>query len=45
VGLGAPKQEYWMHNMVGRLRSAILIGVGAAFPFAAGELHRPPLLM
>ena len=42
VGLGAPKQEKWMRDMIDRIDSAILIGVGAAFPFAAGVVRRPP---
>lgn len=42
VGLGAPKQEFWMRDMMERIDSSILIGVGAAFLFAAGKVHRPP---
>ena len=42
VGLSAPKQEIWMKDMVGRIRSSVLVGVGAAFPYMAGELKRPP---
>jgi N-acetylglucosaminyldiphosphoundecaprenol N-acetyl-beta-D-mannosaminyltransferase len=32
VGLGTPKQEYWMHRMAA-VSSATYIGVGAAFDF------------
>jgi N-acetylglucosaminyldiphosphoundecaprenol N-acetyl-beta-D-mannosaminyltransferase len=42
VGLGAPKQEYWMADNWEQLRPAILMGVGAAFDFHAGTLARAP---
>ena len=43
VGLGAPKQEYWMAKYWDRLRPAILLGVGAAFDFHAGTKPRAPI--
>ena len=42
VGLGAPKQEYWMGEQWKHLRPAILMGVGAAFDFHAGKVKRAP---
>lgn len=42
VGLGAPKQEYWMAEHWQRLRPAIVLGVGAAFDFSAGQIDRAP---
>ncbi len=45
VGLGAPKQELWMKKHASQLDSAVLLGVGAAFDFHAGSLHRAPLIM
>lgn len=42
VGLGAPKQEYWMADQWERLQPAILMGVGAAFDFHAGKIARAP---
>jgi N-acetylglucosaminyldiphosphoundecaprenol N-acetyl-beta-D-mannosaminyltransferase len=42
VGLGAPKQEYWMSRNWKKLRPAILMGVGAAFDFHAGTKKRAP---
>lgn len=42
VGLGAPKQEYWMADHWRELKPAILMGVGAAFDFHAGQLVRAP---
>ncbi|RME56144.1 glycosyltransferase [Candidatus Parcubacteria bacterium] len=44
VGLGCPKQEYWMYAYSPYL-SAQLVGVGAAFDFIAGTLKRAPLWM
>lgn len=45
VGLGAPKQEYWIAENWQQLRPAILMGVGAAFNFHANEKKRAPVWM
>jgi N-acetylglucosaminyldiphosphoundecaprenol N-acetyl-beta-D-mannosaminyltransferase len=42
VGLGAPKQEKWMANHVGRIRAAAMFGVGAAFDFHSGAVPWAP---
>lgn len=44
VGLGCPKQEFWM-SVYSPYIPAILIGVGAAFDFFAGTLSRAPFWM
>ena len=44
VGLGCPKQEFWMHAYSKEL-NAVLIGVGAAFEFLAGTKRRAPVWM
>lgn len=41
VGLGAPKQEIWMNRHKGRIQ-ALMIGVGAAFDYEAGNIKRAP---
>jgi exopolysaccharide biosynthesis WecB/TagA/CpsF family protein len=41
VGLGCPKQEYWMARHRGRI-PAVMLGVGAAFEFHAGTVSRAP---
>jgi len=41
VGLGCPKQEFWMGAYSPHL-PAVLIGVGAAFDFLAGTKQRAP---
>ncbi len=42
VGLGAPKQERWMHEHRTRLRVPVLLGVGAAFDLNTGRLRQAP---
>ena len=42
VGLGMPKQEYWMHRMAPELPGVTLVGVGAAFDFLAGNVEEAP---
>lgn len=44
VGLGAPKQEYWMAAHRGRV-NAVMLGVGAAFDFLAGTKRQAPRWM
>lgn len=41
VGLGAPKQERWMAAHHGRVH-ALMLGVGAAFDYEAGNIQRAP---
>ena len=45
VGLGSPKQEFWMANMRDRLTASMLIGVGAAFDFHAGVKRQAPIII
>jgi N-acetylglucosaminyldiphosphoundecaprenol N-acetyl-beta-D-mannosaminyltransferase len=45
VGLGLPKQEYWMSNHTGQLPSSLLLGVGAAFDWFAGTQPRAPRIL
>jgi N-acetylglucosaminyldiphosphoundecaprenol N-acetyl-beta-D-mannosaminyltransferase len=45
VGLGAPRQEIWMHAHRDRLSAPVLIGVGAVFDFASGQKQRAPRWM
>jgi len=42
VGLSTPKQELWMKDHVGVLQAPVLLGVGAAFDFLAGDIRRAP---
>lgn len=42
VGLGAPKQEKWISEHRDKVDAPIMIGVGAAFDFYAGNIPRAP---
>jgi len=42
VGLSSPKQEKWMEEFRPRLNAPVLIGVGAAFDYNTGRIHRAP---
>ena len=41
VGLGAPKQEIWMADHQGKI-PGLMVGVGAAFDYLAGNIQRAP---
>jgi N-acetylglucosaminyldiphosphoundecaprenol N-acetyl-beta-D-mannosaminyltransferase len=45
VGLGSPKQEFWMAEYRERLHAPVLIGVGAAFDFLTGAKPQAPKWM
>lgn len=45
VGLGSPKQDYWMQQHRDQLNVPIIIGVGAAFDFLAGTKRQAPVWM
>ncbi len=42
IGLGAPKQELWLHDHRSELRVPVALGVGATIDFLAGERRRAP---
>ncbi|HBR15396.1 MAG TPA: glycosyltransferase [Candidatus Omnitrophica bacterium] len=45
VGLGSPKQDYWMANHRDKLDVPVMIGIGAAFDFIAGTKPQAPVWM
>jgi N-acetylglucosaminyldiphosphoundecaprenol N-acetyl-beta-D-mannosaminyltransferase len=45
VGLGAPKQEFWMAEHCQALGVPISLGIGVSFEFVAGMVNRSPLWM
>lgn len=45
VGLGTPKQDYWVSRHRPLLTAPVLIAVGAAFDFHAGLLRQAPTWM
>lgn len=42
IGLGAPKQEYWMHEHFHKIDKGILFGIGAGFDYLAGNTNHAP---
>lgn len=42
IGVGTPKQEKWASEHLDELQVGPILGVGAAFDFAAGTLKRAP---
>lgn len=45
VSFGCPKQERWIVENKGRIDTAVIIGIGAAFEFASGKVRRAPILI
>lgn len=43
VGLGAPKQDYWIQAHQNSIKHCRMMGVGAAFHFLAGTVKRAPV--
>jgi N-acetylglucosaminyldiphosphoundecaprenol N-acetyl-beta-D-mannosaminyltransferase len=45
VGLGSPRQEYWLAAHRDKLTAPLLLAVGAAFDFHSGTKRRAPRIM
>lgn len=45
VGIGTPKQDYWIERVRERLSGPVLVAVGAAFNFHAGTVRQAPRWM
>lgn len=45
VGLGSPKQEYWIARHMEEYGAPVSIGVGITFSFMCGDVKRAPLWM
>jgi N-acetylglucosaminyldiphosphoundecaprenol N-acetyl-beta-D-mannosaminyltransferase len=45
VGLGAPKQEVWVHQHQHRLQANVVVCAGATIDFLAGHRRRSPVWM
>ncbi|MES1024044.1 WecB/TagA/CpsF family glycosyltransferase [Gloeocapsa sp. BRSZ] len=45
VGLGAPKQEYWMYQVHQELGVPVSIGIGGSFELVSGAVPRAPVWM
>jgi len=45
VALGAPSQEKWIHENIGKLPNCkLIIGIGGSFDFITGNVKRAPVL-
>ncbi|QDS99534.1 WecB/TagA/CpsF family glycosyltransferase [Adhaeretor mobilis] len=45
IGLGAPKQELWIHQHADKLEAKVALCIGATIDFLAAEKQRAPLWM
>ena len=45
VGLGSPKQDFWMHINRSLLNVPVMVGAGAAFDFLSGAKPQAPIWM
>ena len=45
VGLGTPKQDFWVAHHRPLLNAPVLVAVGAAFDFLTGRIPQAPILM
>jgi N-acetylglucosaminyldiphosphoundecaprenol N-acetyl-beta-D-mannosaminyltransferase len=45
VGLGAPKQEYWIYQVHQELGVPVSIGIGGSFELVSGAVPRAPIWM
>ena len=45
IGLGAPKQELWVHKHLRQIPAKVAVCAGATIDFLAGEKHRAPKWM
>jgi len=45
VGLGLPKQEWWIHRNLNALQVPVVVGAGAAFRLVSGQVRRAPAWM
>ena len=45
VGIGTPKQDYWIERFRPRMKAPVAIAVGAAFNFHAGTVRQAPRWM
>ncbi len=45
IGLGSPKQDYWMYYHRHKLNVPVMVGIGAAFDFVAGTKPQAPQIL
>lgn len=42
VGLGTPKQDWWIHDHIDKLHGSVMVAVGAVFDFFSGRARMAP---
>ncbi len=42
VGMGVPKQEYWVLDNLARIRAGVIFSIGAYMDYVAGKIPTPP---
>ena len=42
VGLGTPKQDYWINEHITKIKGAVMVPCGAIFDFFGGRIKRAP---
>ena len=45
VGLGTPKQEYWIYQNMNKINANIFMGVGGTFDVISGNINRAPIFI
>jgi N-acetylglucosaminyldiphosphoundecaprenol N-acetyl-beta-D-mannosaminyltransferase len=45
VGLGTPKQDYWIDDHIYKIRGSVMINSGALFDFFGGRIKRAPRII
>jgi N-acetylglucosaminyldiphosphoundecaprenol N-acetyl-beta-D-mannosaminyltransferase len=45
VGMGMPRQEYWVMDNIEKLKCRVILTSGAFFDYIAGEIKTPPRVM
>ncbi|MBU0579936.1 MAG: WecB/TagA/CpsF family glycosyltransferase [Candidatus Margulisbacteria bacterium] len=45
IGLGTPKQHFWIKDHFGKIKVPVMIAVGAAFDFHSERIRRAPIWM
>jgi N-acetylglucosaminyldiphosphoundecaprenol N-acetyl-beta-D-mannosaminyltransferase len=45
VGLGTPKQDYWIEDHINRIKGAVMLAAGATFDFFGGRIRMAPPLV
>lgn len=45
VGLGTPKQDYWIDDHITKIQGAVFVPCGAVFDFFGGRIKRAPVII